>query len=348
MSSIVGKSVVDTESTAYLVLHTESGNRCLPLVGSGSWTFGRGDDNDFVLCDRWVSRNHSMLQCKDGGQFYLIDLGSRNGSFVNGRRVNIPIVLKHSDHITFGETKLEFYYSQNQQHPKSTADNSADNNKDNQTATLHVRQQISVMVVDIRDFTVLARQLDEELLSDLVGSWFHQAGLILRQYGSWVDKYIGDAVMALWFHGEQELRREQVVQILQTISDIHKMTVDLGNHYTLPFPLRIGAGINTGYAMVGNYTGQGARPEYTAIGDTVNAAFRLESATKQLKLDVALGETTYNSLCEFVQVKHRFQKYFVDLKGYEQPNLTYAATFEDVDNFLLDKLVQEYSHKPQF
>ena len=333
--------MVNSQPIPYLLLKTESGNRCLPLLDSNCWTLGRGSKNNFIITDQWISRNHAMLQCKNDGDFYLIDLGSRNGSFVNGRRVNIPVILKNQDRITLGQTELVFSspYKQHQvrQREKDRADTL--------THALYVRQLMSVMVVDIRDFTVLTRRLNEDILSAIIVSWFHQAGDILREHGSWVDKYIGDAVMALWFHGDNEgdsLQKEQVVQIFQAISDIYKMTVDLGNQYPLPFPLRIGAGINTGYAMVGNYTGKGDRPDYTAIGDTVNAAFRLESATKQIKRDVALGEMTYKSLSSFGKAQSRFQEYVVDLKGYETPNLAYAATFEDLDNFLLEKLLQEY------
>ena len=321
--------------TPYLLLRTPIRNRYLPLVGSSYWTVGRSEDNHFVITDDWISRNHAMLQLTETNEIYLIDLGSRNGTFVNGRRVNIPVTLRNTDKIIFGETELEFY------NPATKDKLISENNSSrfhNVTAALHVRRLMSVMVVDIRDFTLLARQVDENILSSLIGNWFRQAGDIIRDAGSWVDKYIGDALMALWFHGEKEVAKEEVVQLFQAVSDLNKMTTDLSNQYTLPFPLRIGAGVNTGYAMVGN-TGSGDRPDYTAIGDTVNAAFRLESATKEINLNIALGKTTYNYLSEFGQAQKRFQQYEVHLKGYEQPTITYAATFEDLDYFLLDKFL---------
>lgn len=317
-------------SVPYLLLKTESGNRYLPLVGSHCWTIGRSDDNNFVIPDRWISRNHAMLQCMETGEFYLIDLGSRNGSFVNGRRVSIPVTLRNGDHLTFGQTELDFF--------TPSSDNSAqqaNTNSDELTATsaLHVRRLISVMVVDIRDFTVLTRQLDEKVLSELIGTWFRHCGSIIRDYGSWVDKYIGDAVMAVWFHGGRTITNEEVGKICQALSDLYKMTQELDREYVLPFPLRIGAGINTGYAMVGN-TGSGDRPDYTALGDTVNAAFRLESSTKQLGMEVALGETTYQYLLPLGFEDAGFKQKVVNLKGYDKPTVTYAGTFADLDRFL--------------
>jgi adenylate cyclase len=327
--------VVTLRSTPYLLLPTDTGNRYLPLVGSNCWTVGRSDDNNFVLSDRWISRNHAMLQCTETGEFYLIDLGSRNGSFVNGRRVSIPVTLRNGDRLTFGQTDMEFHcpandrHSENLQHP----------DKETLTSTLHVRRLISVMVIDIRDFTVLTRQLDEKILSAVIGTWFRQSGDIIRKSGSWVDKYIGDAVMAIWFHGSQSVSSAQEVSdkearnIMWAVSALHKMTSELSQQYPLPFPLRIGTGLNTGYAMVGN-TGSGDRPDYTAIGDTVNAAFRLESSTKQLGLDIALGEETYRFLSCIGQHPLKFEQHTVHLKGYDAPTVTYAGTYADLDDFL--------------
>jgi adenylate cyclase len=266
------------------------------------------------------------------GEFYLIDLGSRNGSFVNGRRVSIPVTLHNGDRLTFGQTELEFYCPPSN-HPTDPSIGS-DSKEFTATATLHVRRLISVLVVDIRDFTVLTRQLDEKVLSEVIGTWFRHAGDIIREYGSWVDKYIGDAVMAIWIHGTQGVSNDEMVRVFRALSALHKMTSDLYNLYPLPFPLRIGAGINTGYAMVGN-TGSGDRPDYTALGDTVNAAFRLETSTKQIGLDIAIGETTYQHIAAFdTQSSNLFKNYTVHLKGYDLPTVAHACSFSDLDTFL--------------
>lgn len=270
-----------------------------------------------------------MLQCTETGEFYLIDLGSRNGSFVNGRRVSIPVTIRNGDRLTFGQTELEFHCPA----ASRISEESQVMDKETLTSTLHVRRLISVMVVDIRDFTVLTRQLDERILSAVIGTWFRNAGNIIREYGSWVDKYIGDAVMAIWFHGSKGVNNDEMMHILRALDALYKTTMDLSNNYPLPFPLRIGAGINTGYAMVGN-TGSGDRPDYTAIGDTVNAAFRLESATKQIGRDIALGETTYRYLLPLGADKTGFEQHTVNLKGYDTPTLTYAGSYDDLENFL--------------
>lgn len=324
-----------SSSGPYLALKTGSGDRQLSLVGGNYWTVGRGDDNNFVLPDRWISRNHAMLQGTDNGRFYLIDLGSRNGTFINGRRVSVPVILHDGDLLTFGQTELRFFSPIDASKVADATLGGARSPEATATAMLHVRQLISVMVVDIRDFTVLTRQIDEKILSEAIGTWFRRAGEIIGQYGSWVDKYIGDAVMTVWVHGPEGADQTSIIKILQAVSTLAEMTSQLHEQFPLPFPLRVGAGINTGYAMVGN-TGSGDRPDYTALGDTVNAAFRLESSTKPLGLDIAIGETTYKYLLKAGVDDPCFKRFTLEMKGYEEPITTRAGTFIDLNKFLAE------------
>jgi adenylate cyclase len=313
----------------YLLLHTEKGQRFFPLVGRPYWTIGRSKDNAIVIKDQCISRNHAILQSTETGDFYLIDLGSRNGTFVNGRRVAIPVTIHDKDRITFGKTEVQFYRPT----PTNIGKQPHNLELDPPTSTVHERRLTSVIVVDIRNFTALTRQLDEKVLSSLIGNWFRHAGSIIRSSGSWVDKYIGDAIMAIWFHGQQEVSQDDILQIFQAIRQLQKMTSALSEQYPLPFKLRIGAAVNTGYAMVGN-TGSGEHPDYTAIGDTVNAAFRLESATKEMDRDLAIGATTYSYLIGLPHLHQAFEQHTVSLKGYDDKTITYGTTFDDLDRFL--------------
>ncbi len=322
--------MVVSQSTPHLILHTPTGPRRWLLDNGSCWLVGRNEDSDFVITDRWISRNHAMLQAMDNGDMYLIDLGSRNGSFLNGRRVGIPVIINDGDRLTFGQTELTYHC------PKSeiTLHHLPRSRELTATATLHVRRLISVLVVDIRDYTVLTRRLDEQILSEMIGCWFRRSGQIIRKHGSWVDKYIGDAVMAVWIHSSQETANPDEIQpALQAINELNQMTQTLAARYPVPFPLRIGAGLNTGFAMVGN-TGSGDRPDYTALGDTVNAAFRLESATKPAQLDVMMGTLTQQCLNSNGNLSQFFQPQSLRLKGYEEPFIAHGCLFENLDNYL--------------
>ena len=92
-----------------LLVHTKTGQYHLLLVGRTSWTIGRGQDSSIFLSDRMVSREHAiLLQLARTGDFFFVDLGSRNGSFLNGSRIEMPVLLKEGDRIRIGKTELEY------------------------------------------------------------------------------------------------------------------------------------------------------------------------------------------------------------------------------------------------
>jgi adenylate cyclase len=329
------------DSLPQLWVGGESDRGIISLVGGPSWTFGRGEENQFSFDDHCMSRNHAIVQRMEPNEFYLIDLGSRNGSFINGQRVNVPVAIAHGDLLTLGQTNFKFSFPPpiDPLHPQALSTHSPFEVAGElggmtiATDVIHVRRLISVLVIDIRNFTGLTRQLDEHLLSEVVGAWFNAAGIIIRRHGSWVDKYIGDAVMAVWIHGGHEVGRDEILRPLQALQSLQEMTSRLHHSFPLPFPLRIGAGLNTGYAMVGN-TGSGDRPDYTALGDTVNAAFRLESSTKQFGVDLALGLTPFQHLQQHFGGNLPFHPQLVHLKGYETPMPAYTCNFTDLQQLL--------------
>ena len=76
------------------------------------------------------------------------------------------------------------------------------------TLVMYSRRLITVLVVDIRDFTILAQKLDEALLARTIGTWSRETDAIVRRHGSSGDKYIGDAVMAVWTHASENVQAE--------------------------------------------------------------------------------------------------------------------------------------------
>src|ERR1035437_7541969 len=86
----------------------ESNGRRFPLGQGQSWAIGRGDGCAVMLDSRSVSRLHALIQRRDAGDLALVDLGSRNGSFVNGTRVSFPVALNDKDKLLFGDRQLIF------------------------------------------------------------------------------------------------------------------------------------------------------------------------------------------------------------------------------------------------
>jgi adenylate cyclase len=265
---------------------------------------------------------HALIQRKDAGELALVDLGSRNGSFVNGTRVSFPVVLSDKDRLVFGDQELVF---RNPARSESSLAASHVDIRNEPTTALHTHSLATIMVVDIRDFTPLARTLTESLLSQTIGTWFLRSGQITQRMGSWAQKYIGDAVMAVWVHDNPKQVGADLLRTLRAISEINAATEEISKTLPLPAPLRIGAGVNTGPAIIGG-------TDYTALGDTVNAAFRLESATKSLGMGVAIGEKTYEQIVS--PAISSFTRKQVELKGYEGPSTAWAISFQDLRDFL--------------
>src|SRR5438552_993991 len=145
-----------------------------------------------MLDSRSVSRLHALIQRKDAGDLALVDLGSRNGSFVNQRRVTFPVVLNDKDRLLFGDQELVF---RNPLRPASVPALPETGTRNAPTMALYTHSMTTIVVVDIRDFTPLARTLPESLLSQTIGTWFLRVGQVTQRLGSWAQKYIGDAVM---------------------------------------------------------------------------------------------------------------------------------------------------------
>jgi adenylate cyclase len=315
---------VDT-SAAEASLLLQSRGRRFPLTGGQSWAIGRGDGCAVLLDSRSVSRLHALIQRREAGDFSLVDLGSRNGSFVNGRRVSLPTVLSHHDRLLFGDQELVFENAAQTDSAGETSGRTGFDPRNMPTTAMHTHTLTTIMVVDIRDFTPLARALPEAVLSQTIGTWFLRTGQIAQRLGSWAQKYIGDAVMAVWIHENEANLAPDVLRALRAVSEIDAVTGELHRSLPLPGPLRIGAGLNTGPAIVGG-------TDFTALGDTVNAAFRLEAATKDLQLGVALGERTFNELR--LPKPAPFARREVELKGYEGPSTAWAVSFADLAEFL--------------
>src|SRR5215813_5978318 len=96
-------------SPAYLEATLDGQVRQFPLTSDRVLRIGRSDKNDVVLVDDLASRNHAMLQQSGDGLFYLTDLGSSNGTTVNGARVSAPVILKPGDRIRIGTHEFVFY-----------------------------------------------------------------------------------------------------------------------------------------------------------------------------------------------------------------------------------------------
>jgi class 3 adenylate cyclase/tetratricopeptide (TPR) repeat protein len=150
-------------------------------------------------------------------------------------------------------------------------------------------QSIVVLFSDIRDFTALTEGLGAEQVVQLLNEWFSEAARIVRRHGGFIDKFIGDAVMALF--GVPEPRESMAANAVRVALEMRDVLDAINmRHRFLGVPeIRIGIGIDQGEAVVG-FIGSHLRQTYTAIGEVVNTAARLEEATKKHECEILISD----------------------------------------------------------
>ena len=148
------------------------------------------------------------------------------------------------------------------------------------------KRRCTFLFTDVRGFTSLSEKLPPEEVTDIMNKALTIQSDTVKRYGGMVDKYIGDAMMAI-FNAPIDLEHHEqaAVYCAKEIQDkIESSSLNIA----------IGVGVNTGEAIIGNM-GSDTRFDYTAIGDPVNTAARLESATKEAGVNILIGETTKES-----------------------------------------------------
>jgi adenylate cyclase len=153
------------------------------------------------------------------------------------------------------------------------------------------KRYATFLFTDVRGFTSMSERLEPEEVTYIMNKALTAQQKAVQKHGGMVDKYIGDAMMAI-FNAPLDLDFHEN-KAIDCALDIQKNMEDLNIEMAekdLP-PVAIGIGINTGYAVIGNM-GSESRFDYTAIGDAVNTGARLESGTKEAGVDLLIGYNT--------------------------------------------------------
>ncbi|MEO8647919.1 MAG: adenylate/guanylate cyclase domain-containing protein [Acidobacteriota bacterium] len=165
-----------------------------------------------------------------------------------------------------------------------------------------VNQTITVLFADIRGFTTLAESEKPEKVVGLLNRYFSAMTEIIFAHGGTLDKYIGDELMALF--GAPTASEEDALNAVKAAVTMQKRMAELNSELTAEgFPrIAIGIGLHTGEATVG-YIGSEKRSEYTAIGDTVNLASRLQSNAETGQ--ILMSEATHAASGHVIPVNTR-------------------------------------------
>jgi adenylate cyclase len=188
------------------------GRERVPLHGNCS--IGRSDKNSIVLDSPKASRRHCIINLQNVGEFWLIDLGSSNGSFLNKRRVHQPVRLCDLDQITVGDTPFTF-----RQPEEITSELRTTIAQQTIRETANI--PVWLLVADIENFTPLSRSMVSDKLALLVGSWVASCKAIVEEHHGEIDKYLGDGFLAYWHDDEKSA--ENIAAGLAKLKQLQKV-----------------------------------------------------------------------------------------------------------------------------
>ena len=156
------------------------------------------------------------------------------------------------------------------------------------------RAVVTVLFADIRGFTSMSEKMSAQQVSEILNEYFTVMEPIITSCNGIINKFIGDAVMAIFGEPIQDKNHAYNAvkcgyAMLQKVKELQAKWVQEGKP-----KIEIGVGINTGEVFVGNI-GSENRMEYTVIGDTVNLASRLESYNKVYKTKMLISTSTYEA-----------------------------------------------------
>jgi adenylate cyclase len=190
------------------------------------------------------------------------------------------------------------------------------------------KKELSILFCDVRGFTTIAEQLkeDPQQLTELINRLLTPLSDIVLAHKGTIDKYIGDCLMAFWnaplddpHHADHAV--SAAVKMLAAMDSLNaSLRREAEAAGKTHHELRIGIGINTGECVVGNM-GSTSRFDYSALGDAVNLAARLEGESKNLGVSLLIGASTANSLSESSHVVD-LGRIFVKGKKEEVPVFT--------------------------
>ena len=267
-------------ATSQAWLETSNGQK---TTVRGACYLGRASTSNVVINDEKVSRRHAMIHQQGAQEYWLIDLGSSNGTYLNGRRVTSPTRLTHGDRVEIAKYSFTFHQANAAALPKPELDRSTEQTlPDIKTVTCFL------LVADIEQHTQMVQKLAPEEVSRVTGRWLSSCKQVIDDEKGVINKFLGDGFFAYWNASVPE----SAAQVSRVMTALHKMQTE--------GTLRFRIVVHHGNAFVGG----ASLGEESFMGGDVNFIFRAEklasklgqirlvSATAAAKLETQLALTT--------------------------------------------------------
>ena len=260
-------------------LEDQRGSRT-PIKGSCS--LGRAVPNQVAVSDDRVSRRHALIQVQRENEFWLVDFGSRNGTYLNDQRVIRPTRLRHRDRIKVGQVEFTFHQPQSVKGRLSETVLG-----DRRTATDIRSANCWLLVADIIASTQLVRELPPDELPLVTGRWVAECKQTIESHGGRINQFLGDGFFAYWHDRERgEIAVGTALQALARLQDQARPAFRLTAHL--------------GQVMIG---GLSVGEEERISGSAVHFAFRTEKLAAHLGETRLLSEAAWTRLAALVETR---------------------------------------------
>src|SRR5437762_5507922 len=246
------------------------------ILIQGNWSIGRSAKNTMVLDSPKISRRHAIINVQNVGEFWLIDLGSSNGTFLNKRRAHQPVRLCDRDQIIIGDYVFTF---------RQPIEVTGEYQSTVIERTVHEIENVRcwLLVADIENFTPLSHSLTSDKLATLIGGWVATCKEIIEAHEGMIDKYLGDGFFAYW--------REHK----DTTNNVADALPPLKQDQARNEP-RFRLALHFGLVAIGGVPSMG---EESLMGKDVNFVFRMEKLAGSLGISLltsAAGKSKLGSL----------------------------------------------------
>lgn len=244
---------------------------------SESISFGRLKESDVCVDDSGVSRRHAIIQRRSGPEFWLIDLGSRNGTSINGRHLVAPVRLVDGDVIEVGDMAAVFRRRASHRENGISSDTQAVRT----TSTRIVSVAHWMLVTDVVGSTKLAAQTAEEDFARAMGKFMRLTSDVVSNHNGSINKYLGDGFLGYWRNNGSAA--EHVLEALRALKALQQKPNVLDFRVALH------------YGMVA-LAADGAIAEESLLGRHVGLVFRMEELAKELDQTILISDTAKSRL----------------------------------------------------
>ena len=265
------------ESTATAWLETAKGER-IPVGGTCS--IGRDAQNTVVVAGEKISRRHALIHAQNESEFWLVDLGSTNGTFRNSRQIKQPTQLQSGDTISVGSVEFKLHVQRSTSAPRLSSDELA------QTMVTQRMSNVWIVVTDVENFTPMSQTLPTPELTRKLGAWLLECTDIVEGTGGCIDKYVGDGFLAYWEH--QRLPAKSFAPVAKKLSEL-QTAASLKFRWILH-----NATLQLGHSRFQNDS---------LIGKEINFAFRMEKIAGSLQLPRLLSKPAAEPLQKLIATR---------------------------------------------